>query len=188
MAYSLNPNEIRFLQQVADNEEIGTISHLLRALTTGVDLTRDDLISIEDYLMDRAGEIDNEGLEVPQFFDAIRSIVARLVNSPSTSVEQPKGASPLGLTGMGAQQTADGRKPRKPRVAKEASEEPREPKQSKKEKYKEAEITPDSVPQYLIDIHAIINQVVDARLEEEIERRVTAEKKLEQLQKILKGL
>jgi hypothetical protein len=187
MAYNLNPNEISFLQRFADHEDIQSISHLIRAITSGVDLTRDDLLSIEDYLMDRTAEIEGEGLEVPQFFEAIRNIVARLVNSSPVQQEASKTPTLPGVQSypqQGFQGAPVPKKERKPR-ARPVSDEPRV---SKKEKYKDADLTADNIPPYLREIHEIVNQVVEARCQEEIERRIAAEKKLEQLQKILGGL
>ena len=90
MAYNLNPQELAFLQRYAEHEDIAQISHLLRAIISGVDLTKDDLLSIEDNLMDRTSDMENEGLEVPQFFGAIRSIIARLVNSQPSAPDQSR--------------------------------------------------------------------------------------------------
>lgn len=190
MAYNLNPQEVSFLQRYVDHEDISSISHLLRAIISGVDLTKEDLLSIEDYLMDRTAEIEGEGLDVPQFFDAIRNLVARIVNSAPAHLDGNKGpvlpglAGPQGYAPGGFQPPPAPKKERKPR-AKPASDEPRV---SKKEKYKDANLTPDNIPPYLVEIHEIVNQVVEARCQEEIERRIVAEKKLEQLQKILGGL
>jgi hypothetical protein len=187
MAYNLNPNELAFLQRFSDHEDIASIGYLLKSIVSGVDLTRDDLFSVEDYLMDRANEIEGEGLDVPQWFDGIRSIIAKLINSPQGGIESVKAMQPPGLQQFGQsplQQAPAPKKERKQRV-KAVSD---EPKPSKKEKYKDSELTPDNVPPYLRDIHEIINQVVEARCQEEIERRLVAEKKLEQLQKILGGL
>lgn len=187
MAYNLNPNELAFLQRFADHEEIASIGYILKSIVSGVDLTRDDLFSVEDYLMDRTNEIEGEGLDVPQWFDGIRSIIAKLINSPQSGIDAGKAMQPPGLPPFGQpplQQALTPKKERKPR-AKPVSD---EPKPSKKEKYKDAELTPDNVPPYLREIHEIMNQVVEARCQEEIERRIAAEKKLEQLQKILGGL
>lgn len=186
MGYNINPQELRFLQQIAENEEVAPICHLLRAIATGVDLPSDDILSIEDYLMDRTAELDSEDIEVPGFFDAIRSIVAKVVNSTPSQAQDQFGQSSIpGMPGMGPQANSAPKKVRKPRTPKSDAAEPRT---SKKEKYKESEITAENIPQYLLDINNIINMVVDARCQEEIERRITAEKKLEQLQKILGGL
>lgn len=189
MAYALNPQEIKFLQQVAEHEAVGSISHLIRAIITGVELTKDDLLSIEDHLMDQAGEIENEGLEVPQFFDAIRSIVARLVNTGAGSQAAPQNAqnNPLSFPGAGPQAYQEPKKTRKPREPKVDADEPRTPKVSRKEKYKE-DLTPDNIPAYLVEIYDIINQVVEAKCADEISRRIAAEDKLAQLQNILKGM
>jgi len=189
MAYALNPQEIRFLQQIAEHETVGSISHLIRAIVTGVELTKDDLLSIEDHLMDQAGEIENEGLEVPPFFDAIRNIVARLVNTGAGSQAAPQNAqnNPLNYPGAGPQAYQEPKKARKPREPKVDSDEPRTPKVSRKEKYKE-DLTPDNIPVYLLDIYEIINQVVEAKCADEIARRIAAEDKLAQLQNILKGM
>ena len=185
MAFILNQNEIRFLQQFSQHEEISSISHLINALITGVDLTKKDLVFIEDYLMDKSREIEDEGLDVPQFFEAIRNIVARIVNSPTTTTEQPKDWNGQNPYETSQQDDKTNKKVKKPREAKAPSS---EPKISKKEKYKESEITADNIPQYLLDINTIINQVVEARCQEEIERRIVAENKLEQFQKILRGV
>ncbi|MFA5403412.1 MAG: hypothetical protein WC358_00585 [Ignavibacteria bacterium] len=170
-----------------DHEDIASISYILRSIISGVDLTRDDLLKVEDHLMDRGNELEEEGLDVPQWFEGIRTIIARLINSPQSGIESSKTAPPLGMQQFGppqVQQTPLPKKERKQR-AKPVNE---EPKPSKKDKYKDGELTPDNIPVYLREIHEIINQVVEARCQEEIERREVAEKKLAQLQKILGGL
>lgn len=185
---NLGQNELQFLQRMAENPEVGSVSHLLRAIASGVELTSDDILSIEDYLMDRTAELDNEGLEVPAFFDGIRSIIAKVMSTapakPQSNGPVLPGFEPAGQIPQQFQAKAP-QKQRKPRVPKPESD---EPKITKKEKYKDCDLTAENIPQYLVDIHNIVNLVVEARCAEEIERRIAAEKKLEKLQSVLKGL
>lgn len=189
---NLGQNELQFLQRIAENPEVGSVSHLLRAIASGVELTSDDMLSIEDYLMDRTAELDNEGLEVPAFFDGIRSIIAKVIstapakpqgNGPVLPGFEPAGQIPQQMNHQFQHQAPQ--KQRKPRAPKAESD---EPKVTKKDKYKDCDLTAENIPQYLVDIHNIVNLVVEARCAEEIERRITAEKKLEKLQSVLKGL
>lgn len=189
MAHKLNPEAIRFLQQVASSEEVSSISHLLNAIVSGLDLSQKDYLAIEDYLMDRTAEIEQEGLEVPTFFEAIRNIVGRMMSSaPSTPSD---GNSPMlpDYMPVGQQnQPVQGNRQRfqpKPQVKPRANREPKTPRISKKERYADSALTPDNIPQYLIDIHEIVNAAVEARLQDEIRRRVEAEEKLIRIQKTL---
>jgi hypothetical protein len=63
---------------------------------------------------------------------------------------------------------------------------PAEPRSSRKEKYNDIELTGENVPQYLKDIHAIMMNVLEQRLADEIALRQQAEAKLAKLLEVLK--
>lgn len=187
MAQKLNPEAIRFLQQFASHEEVGSISHLLNAIVSGLDLNPKDYLAIEDYLMDRTSELEQEGLEVPAFFEAIRNIVGRLMSSTPAQPAQGNGSTLPDYAPVGQQpnQPLQSFQPQKPARKPRANVEPKAPRVSRKEKYADADLTPENIPQYLLDIHDIVNAVVEARLQEEIKRREEAEEKLLRIQKTL---
>lgn len=177
--FVLTPQEKQFLGSVAQQEQLSSVSYVINALVNGVEVGIKDLYALDDSLMDIANEIEAEDLKVPPFIDAIKDIIGRLISTGPQVVSQNP-ANPI--TQYQQQGVPKKTKVMKPKVERA----PAEPRSSRKEKYNDIELTGENVPQYLKDIHAIMMNVLEQRLADEIALRQQAEAKLAKLLEVLK--
>lgn len=193
MAYNLNPQERQLVQNLVNHEDMQSVSYILQSILLGSDIHPRDIESLDDHCMDLANNSESEGFQVPAFIDALRNICDKLFSSagvPAQTQFAPLTANiPAAQPGVLTpyQPTQPPVKPPKPPKPKKPVSEAT-PKVKPTEKYKKTELNAENIPPYLIEIHELVEKIVDARCAEEIKKRIEAEEKLEKVQKLIGAL
>lgn len=182
----LNSQQIAFINQIKDKEELSNISFLLNAATVGTDLHSTQIDQILEHCEELRTNSMAEGSDLPKFVDMLWDLfnmISMTGGKGSDILTQQNQADPYFSPGATPEPV---RKKKEPRLPSSTPKTPRV-KEDVVAKYSNTEITTENIPPYLLEISQIIDKIVAAKCADVVKENAELKAQLAKIQALIGG-